>query len=87
MSKGYTISFFINVLKNTTTRAVSKNGVYNVVAPRFGDFSVKASALDSWLGYKTSAIEAGEGKFASYGKTPRARLLTALRNRKVNGTV
>lgn len=87
MSKGYTISYFIDVLKNTTTRQVTNNGIYSVVSPRFGGFSVKADALDTWLSYNTTAIVKGEGRFASYGKTPRARLLTALKNRKVNGSV
>jgi hypothetical protein len=87
MSKGYTISYFINVLQNTPTSTVTKLGVFNVVAPRFGAESVKVDALQSWLGYNTTAIASGSGRFASFGKTPRARLLTALKNRKVNGFV
>jgi hypothetical protein len=87
MSKGYTISYFIDVLKNTTARQVTNKGVFNVVSPRFGDFSVKAEALDTWLNYATTTIARGEGRFATYGKTARARLLTALRNRKEHGTV
>jgi len=87
MSKGYTINFFIQAVKSATTASVTNNGVYNVVSPRFGAFSTKACALDSWLGHKTDDIFIGRGRFSSYGKTPRTRLLTALRNRKKIGTV
>ena len=87
MSKGYTINFFVTALKSVNANTVARQGVYNVVSPRFGAFSTKADALDSWLGYNTSAISRGEGRFASYGKTARARLLTALKNRKENGAV
>ena len=87
MSKGYTLSFFINTLTNATTRQVTNQGVYDVVSPLGGVFSVKADALDTWLGYNTGAIARGEGRFATYGKSSRARLLTALRNRKNTGNI
>ena len=87
MSKGYTINFFINVIKNTKSRAVTSDNVYNVVAPRYGQFSVKSEALDYWLNFNTADISEGRGRFSTYGKTPRARLLTALKNRKVKGTI
>lgn len=85
MSKGYTINFFVQTLKNVSAKTVANRGVYDVVSPRYGAFSTKAEALDQWLSYNVSAITQGQGRFASYGKTARARLLTALRNRKVNG--
>jgi len=87
LSKGYTINYFIDVLKSAATNKVTKEGVYSVVSPRFGGQSVKANALDGWLNFKTNAIAKGVGQFASYGKTPRARLLTALSKRKKLGTV
>jgi hypothetical protein len=87
MSKGYTINFFVTTLKNVSAKTVTTRGVYNAVSPRYGIFSAKANALDGWLNYNTRAIVKGEGRFASYGKTARARLLTALRRRKKNGIV
>jgi hypothetical protein len=74
MSKGYTISYFIDVLKNTTARQVANKGVYETVSPRFGGFSVKADALDTWLNFNTTAIARGDGQYANFGKTARARL-------------
>ena len=86
-TKGYTLQYFIDLFTNTTTRQLSTNSVYNVVSPRKGVTSVRAEVLDNWLSYNTTNIANGTGSFASYGKTPRARLLKALRNRKNNGTV
>jgi hypothetical protein len=87
MSKGYTINYFVNVFTNTTNTQIARNGVYNTVSPRNGYASVKAGALDRFLQGQTYAIANGTGVFASFGKTPRARLLKALRNRKRYGTV
>lgn len=87
MSKGYTIQSFINIISGTTNTALLNNGVYNVVAPRFGANSVKAEALDNFLGANTLAIVNGKGKFGTLGKTARGRLLKALRNRQTLGTV
>lgn len=87
MSKGYTINYFITVLKNTNTSLVNKNGLYNTVSPRYGYHSVKAEALDNWLNGLTAPIYRGDGRFASYGKTGRARVLKALQNRKTLGFV
>jgi hypothetical protein len=87
MSKGYTINYFVTALKNVSATTVARQGVYNTVSPRFGSASVKSCALDYWLGYNTDSIVRGSGRFASYGKTARARLLTALRNRKTTGSV
>lgn len=85
MSKGYTISYFVNVFSNT--RQVANTSVYAAVSPRFGHASVKARALDAWLDNQTLSIARGQGRFASFGKTPRARLLKALRLRKRNGSL
>jgi len=87
MSKGYTISFFIEALSNSSTSQVTRDGIFNTVSPRLGRFSQKAVALDNWLGGQTGAIALGAGKFSSYGSTPRGRVLKALRNRKNNGIV
>lgn len=86
-TKGYTLNYFLKLFNGTSNRAISSNGVYGVVSPLLGSSSVRATVLNTWLGNKTSQIANGTGKFASYGTTPRARILKALRNRKVNGSV
>jgi hypothetical protein len=87
MSKGYTLQYFINTFSNATVNQVNKNGAYLTVSPRLGYFSVKADALDTWLDDSVDAISEGRGHFSTYGKTPRARLLTALRNRQTRGRI
>lgn len=88
MSKGYTISYFMNLLQNTSTRDLTTaTQVYFAVSPRRGNNSEKRYALDTWLQGQTSAIVSGRGRFANFGKSPRARLLKALRVRKENGFV
>lgn len=87
MSKGYTISFFMAALQNVNSKRVTEAGPYYVVSPRKGVFSEKSYALDTWLNDQTELIFEGRGRFANYGKTPKARLLKALKNRKVNGFI
>jgi hypothetical protein len=88
MTKGYTLSYFLNLLGNSRARQLTnKDSVYSFVSPRFGFNSVRAVVLDTWLGGKTTQIVNGTGRFSNYGSTPRARLLKALRNRKVTGAV
>jgi hypothetical protein len=83
----YTIQNFINAVTAVNNKTLMSNGVYNVVAPRFGESSVKAETLDFFLNGNTNAILDGTGTFASLGKTPRARLLKALRLRQTNGFI
>ena len=87
MTKGYTIQYFIDLFDGTTSRQLNRNGVYNVVSPRRGYDSVRAEVLDFWLGNQTTNIVKGHGKFATFGASPRSRLLKALRLRKTNGSV
>lgn len=87
MSKGYTINFFVNTLKGVTNTQLNNNGVFNVVSPRLGRFSVKANTLNNFLGGQAAYIEYGTGAFAKLGKTPRTRLLKALKLRKQFGYV
>jgi hypothetical protein len=87
MSKGYTISFFMSALQSVNSRKVTEAGPYYTVSPRKGVFSEKSLALDTWLNGQTEQVFQGNGKFAAYGKTPKARLLKALKNRKVNGSI
>ena len=86
MTKGYTLNYFIGAISNVSDKALVSNGVYSAISPRRGSDSVKALMLDVWLGHKTSQIVSGKGNFKSFGKTPRARLLKALRLRKKNGS-
>ena len=86
-TKGYTLQYFIDLFTNTTSRQLNSNGVYRTVSPRLGSVSVRADVLDTWLSNNTTAIVNGTGNFATFGKTPRTRLLKALRNRKTNGYV
>jgi hypothetical protein len=87
LSKGYTISYFMTALQNANSKKVTETGPYYAVSPRKGVFSEKSYALDTWLNDQTESIFAGKGRFANYGKTPKARLLKALKNRKVNGVI
>jgi hypothetical protein len=77
----------MTALQNANSKKVTETGPYYAVSPRKGVFSEKSYALDTWLNDQTESIFAGEGKFAAYGKTPKARLLKALKNRKVNGFI
>lgn len=88
MSKGYTISYFVNVFSSASTRQLdSVPAVYKTLSPRYRGLAVKSRALNTWLGGNTNAIVLGTGRFATFGATPRARLLKALRMRKQNGKV
>lgn len=88
MTKGYTISYFLALFGNSRARQFSTaSDVYSFVSPRLGVSSVRATVLNKWLGKQTNAIVSGSGRFASYGSTPRARLMKALRNRKNTGSV
>lgn len=87
-TKGYTISYFVSLFSSTRGRTLtSASAVYTFVSPRLGAQSTRAKVLNTWLGNQTNNIINGTGKFSSYGATPRARILKALRNRKANGSV
>ncbi len=86
MSKGYTINYFIKLFTNTTNSELKTKGVDNVVSPRYGSSSVKVDTLDNFLDYKTLDVTTGSGQYAQLGKTPRARILKALKLRKKNGS-
>jgi hypothetical protein len=84
MHKGYTINFFINEVKNTSNRELATS-VARAVAPRGGVNSGKFQALCGFLGSATTVraiVNGSNKKLASLGKTPKTRLLRALRLRK-----
>lgn len=84
MSKGYTIAFFINELESKVGRNSSVNNVISTISPRYGLDSVKLNALNVFVGNFTNVAN-GTGKYAGFGKTPRTRLLKALKMRKKFG--
>ncbi len=81
MSKGYTISFFIGVVGSTTNKELSSSVPF-AVSPQLGPFSVKYTALNTWLSGSARDIALGNGLFVNLGKTPKTRLLRALKARK-----
>lgn len=82
-TKKYTISLLINEVSSLKTSQVSSIETLAItLSPRAGRNSAKFFALNQYLNGNLSSIFAGKGTFKSYGKTPRARVLNALRNRK-----
>ncbi len=86
MTKGYTIAFFvreIQKMKITAKTLKEKHGVYKALSPRRGYWSLKAILLDVWTQGNVDEIIAGRtARAKKLGKTPKARLLKALANRK-----
>ena len=81
-TKGYTINYFINLFTDVTNSQLANNGVYSTVSPRKGVTSVRAAVLNDLLNGNTRNVVNGTGRFSSFGSTPRARILKALRLRK-----
>ena len=85
----YTIPFFINTISKVPVKNLknisSVLGLANVIAPVGGINSVKINTLNTLLGFSLNDIIVGDGHFGSYGSTPRARLLKALKLRKTHG--
>jgi phage antirepressor YoqD-like protein len=80
MSKGYTISFYLRELSNSSSSTTFRNvnDVYTFISPRKGKSSVKAKQLNAWLNGKTQSVLTN----SKFGKTPRQRLINALIARK-----
>jgi hypothetical protein len=81
-TKMYTINYFIRLFTSTTARTLASKGVASVVAPRKGSEAVSYQVLNSFLNGQLTKIVNGTGKFSTFGETPRARLLKALKLRK-----
>lgn len=89
MSRGYTISYFINLISNLTESTLKK-GVYKAIAPLKGYDSERAIQLEQWVGGETTFQEITKGaslRAKALGKTTRARILKALKMRKTTGKV
>ena len=85
-SKGYTISFFINEIQSKVGHNSNVASLVDAISPVYGADSVKINTLSSFVG-NFNAVASGTGKYAGLGKTPRARLLKALKLRKKHGFV
>lgn len=87
MTNVYTIPFLTNYIRGTTVadwNAVTTSSRVNfakVISPLGGASSVKVKTLNNLLGGNLKAIVHGAGTFGTFGTTPRARLLKALRLR------
>lgn len=86
MSRKYTIAYFINEISTKTRPSLSSVGVVNAISPMYGFNSVKIQTLNHLIG-NFNAVAGGIGKYAGFGKTPKTRLLKALKLRKKLGFV
>ena len=84
MSKGYTIAFFINEIQSKVSSRGDASALVKAISPVYGINSVKIGALDTFVGNLGRVVN-GNGKYAGFGKTPKSRLLKALRLRKKLG--
>lgn len=84
MSKGYTIQFFINEINTKVKSSYNAHNFVNAISPIYGNQSVKIQTLNSLVG-NFNKVANGIGKYAGYGKTPKSRVLKALRLRKKLG--
>lgn len=85
MSKGYTIEYFIREIKKLENKHIEMMGLAHAISPRKGICSVKVRQLSKYLGYYAEAVAKGRGTYYKLGKTPKARLINALRFRQRNG--
>ena len=87
MHKGYTINYFINLVQGTKNTKITPTTVATLVSPRLGTSSQAVSVLDSYLEGNLNGVLKGTRSFKTLGKTPRARLLNALKRRQTYGTL
>lgn len=85
MSKGYTMSYFINEITEKISNKDQTNDIVNKLFPRKGLNSVKYNALCNWLGVDVISVVHGAYKYRGLGKTGKKRLLKALTFRKRTG--
>lgn len=82
-TKKYTINLLVNeVASLSNTQVSSVQSLANSISPRAGVSSAKFYALNRYVGGNITAVINGRGRFSSFGKTARSRILTALRARK-----
>lgn len=79
MTKAYTLNRLINEVSNLNYRQVKDfNTFVQAVSPRAGIYGRKVEVLDNFLGGHLNRII----NSPAFGKTPRTRVLNALRARK-----
>lgn len=90
MSKGYTIEFYIREISGLNNKAITNKllqttGLWVIISPKLGIFSVKYKKLSNLLGYEANLVAKGIDKYSNLGKTPKTRLIKALKIRKKYG--
>jgi hypothetical protein len=90
-SKGYTIQFFINIIKELKETQITSN-LYDAIAPRGGYPCLKSQMLDYWLGDNDSGhtlelVYGSSSRALKYGKTAKTRLINALKARQAHGRI
>lgn len=79
----YTINLLMSEVQSLTSSQVSSfDSIVEALSPRAGVRSAKIAALSSYVGGSVARVLGN----TSLGRTPRARLLKALRNRKTSGS-
>jgi len=85
MSKGYTMSYFINEITEKVSTRDRASVAIKKLFPNKGTDSVKYQALCNWLGADFFRVACGVTKYNGLGKTSKTRLLKALKFRKKTG--
>lgn len=79
VTRKYTINLLMSEVKKLTNTQVSSfSAIVQALSPRAGYSSAKIAALSSYVGGNVSRVLSNTG----LGRTPRQRLLQALKNRK-----
>ena len=79
VTRKYTINLLMSEVQSlTASQASSVSSIVQALSPRAGARSAKIAALTSYVGGNVARVISN----SSLGRTPRARLLKALRNRK-----
>lgn len=82
-TKKYTINLLISEVSSLTPSSFSSvKTLTSALSPRTGATSAKVAALNSFLNGNLTRIVNGTGNYSSFGKTPRTRIVRALRARK-----
>lgn len=83
MTKAYTLNVLIKEVSSlSSTEANSFSSLVAAISPRAGSSGQKVSVLNSFVGGQLRGILSGQTSLNVSGGTPKARLLSALRNRK-----
>ena len=81
-TKAYTLNLLINEVSSIPATVGSLANLTSIISPRAGSTSAKVAALENFLNGKLVNVFYGNNGYAKFGKTPRTRLVRALRARK-----